>query len=909
LYRYTDFTMNPWWDILTAEQQVQKKNREEQHQESGTKEDRVDEPSVADHTDGGQLRATLEQMCTDAADLLNQVFAEAAATAAAAISSSSSSAPTTTISSATTTIPDITALDIAQRIGACEQNAMGIRQRSPLCRNVFDLLLSGGNGEEEVDEDDHNNNNADGDGIHQILVQCLEEAGFIGGSDDDDDGEADEASKAEDEDLHDSPYHHHDERCGSGCNSKSAPSNEGIAEREEEGDDGDDTNGPELNYTSAEIARFIATLRIDEDGSVRDLAVPVPHHHNTSRSSDDDDGEDDGEDNGGGVVGDDLDVVFPPLDGTAMFSITCKMNHSCDPNIMVVYRRLPGWGRRFPLTAFSVATRDIAAGEELTISYIDANESYEERTKALRSYGFTCRCPRCIKEGGAMNKTNDDNGEDCQEPDDHADGNTAEKTNADNADELFDSDNESDNDDNDGAGLQGEDNARSEEGFAKLQQILSRLDTTANHSRFGLIPHKAFSAVSAFVLRTAKENAHDVRDNTAARATAPGDTRRWAGLLDQCVSALQLRDYCLAKIVGSDLESSIASAMTAHGGFANACDRGLYWCAALTAAIGLAYDYNFIEAQVLCDKAFTLGLCSPNDGYSPFFRYVEKFSLQMSQGPYSCFSVSDWRRRSGIEAEEENTAQTDSSSIPEISVPMSSIEFDVVLGSAEPAVFRNVASHWPAVKKWQNLSYLSAVGGHRLVPIELGSMLGGSMKETFMTLRQFVDEYLVPSNRHGYWSLEDSLRLATQVAYMAQHPLLDQITALRNDVMLFDFMSTSPEETMLWVGTGGTRTPLHFDSYDNLFVQVVGYKYVRLYAPDQTPKLYVLSGDGSASFSKQGNMSSLDCEREDFALHPLATEAVFTDVLLGPGDCLFIPAQTWHYVRSRTTSISVNFWI
>jgi hypothetical protein len=86
--------------------------------------------------------------------------------------------------------------------------------------------------------------------------------------------------------------------------------------------------------------------------SVRDLAIPT-----TSRSSSSDNVFDD--DDVGATVGDDLDLVFPPLDGTAMYSTTCQMNHLCDPNSMVVYRCLPCWGRHFPLTAFSVTTRDV----------------------------------------------------------------------------------------------------------------------------------------------------------------------------------------------------------------------------------------------------------------------------------------------------------------------------------------------------------------------------------------------------------------------------------------------------------------------------------------------------------------------------------------------------------------------
>ena len=63
----------------------------------------------------------------------------------------------------------------------------------------------------------------------------------------------------------------------------------------------------------------------------------------------------------------DREKLFPPLDGTAFYSMICKINHSCDPNVFVKYVCHPSVG----LAAELHAVRDILEGEELTQSYID----------------------------------------------------------------------------------------------------------------------------------------------------------------------------------------------------------------------------------------------------------------------------------------------------------------------------------------------------------------------------------------------------------------------------------------------------------------------------------------------------------------------------------------------------------
>jgi SET domain-containing protein len=78
--------------------------------------------------------------------------------------------------------------------------------------------------------------------------------------------------------------------------------------------------------------------------------------------------------------------------GSAIYITASLLNHSCDPNVIVSFPR----GNA---TAVFSAARDVAAGEQLTISYMDSEQPVANRQEYLAfAYGFSCRCPRCIEE-------------------------------------------------------------------------------------------------------------------------------------------------------------------------------------------------------------------------------------------------------------------------------------------------------------------------------------------------------------------------------------------------------------------------------------------------------------------------------------------------------------------------------
>lgn len=249
----------------------------------------------------------------------------------------------------------------------------------------------------------------------------------------------------------------------------------------------------------------------------------------------------------------------------------------------------------------------------------------------------------------------------------------------------------------------------------------------------------------------------------------------------------------------------------------------------------------------------------------------------------------------------------------------------------EPVIITGALEGWPALENggWSDPEYLLAktIGGRRLVPIETGkSYVDSGFGQKIVKFKDFMDQCILHPN--------DS----TEQGYLAQHDLFSQIPSLRNDVIIPDYCYTIPpgphpsspfaeahskhaalEEPLLnaWFGPKGTTTPLHTDPYHNILAQVVGRKYIRMYAPRESKKLYAKGIEDGIDMSNTsevdfGILAGLDGTRHEALAagikFPLTKTADFMECILEPGECLYIPIGWWHYVRSLSVSFSVSFW-
>jgi Cupin-like domain len=211
-----------------------------------------------------------------------------------------------------------------------------------------------------------------------------------------------------------------------------------------------------------------------------------------------------------------------------------------------------------------------------------------------------------------------------------------------------------------------------------------------------------------------------------------------------------------------------------------------------------------------------------------------------------------------------------------------------------PVVLFDIANTWPARNKW-TLDYFEQELGDEAVEVmmnrdsDLSYERLGERHRTRLKFRDYIgylrenptsnDRYLVANN--GILDLPGAKRLRDDFESPAEY--LDE--------------GISSGRVFMWLGPGGTVTPLHHDVMNILNVQVNGRKRFILVDPLHTR--YVYNDDGVYSM--------VDAANPDYSRFPLYAHADPITIVLEPGDALFIPVGWWHHVESLELSVSLSF--
>jgi ribosomal protein L16 Arg81 hydroxylase len=210
-----------------------------------------------------------------------------------------------------------------------------------------------------------------------------------------------------------------------------------------------------------------------------------------------------------------------------------------------------------------------------------------------------------------------------------------------------------------------------------------------------------------------------------------------------------------------------------------------------------------------------------------------------------------------------------------------------------PVIILNLMREWRALRLWSP-DYLKSHYGDELVEVMLGRK---SDRFYEMNLQRYRKKILLKE----YIDLVDSQRETNNCYMVANNHVLEK-TELKNllgDINFPEYLDGTKVigKVFLWFGPAGTVTPLHHDRRNVLLAQVYGRKLIKLVPPYQIKYLY-----NSREF-----YSDVDCDNPDYDKYPLFRHAEVTEVVLEPGESIFIPVGWWHYVKALDTSISVTF--
>lgn len=211
--------------------------------------------------------------------------------------------------------------------------------------------------------------------------------------------------------------------------------------------------------------------------------------------------------------------------------------------------------------------------------------------------------------------------------------------------------------------------------------------------------------------------------------------------------------------------------------------------------------------------------------------------------------------------------------------------FERYFCASTPVLITGLMTGWPALDRWSP-AYFKERLGDVTIAVTAGRAADPDYDRNFAahiettTMARFADRVAAAGESNDFYMVSNNRNLEAS----ALLPLLDDV------VIPTEYLDPARLQgcISLWFGPAGTLTPLHHDTTNVLFCQIVGRKRFRLIAPQETSLL-----PGARDY-----YASLDDAREG---------ALIKEVVVSPGEALFLPVGWWHEVRSLDVSVSLSF--
>lgn len=208
-----------------------------------------------------------------------------------------------------------------------------------------------------------------------------------------------------------------------------------------------------------------------------------------------------------------------------------------------------------------------------------------------------------------------------------------------------------------------------------------------------------------------------------------------------------------------------------------------------------------------------------------------------------------------------------------------------------PAKLVGIVDHWPALTRW-SLDHFAAAAGGVVVEAQVE--------------RESDPDYEISKEAHRrqlrFEEFVDWLRgdKSSNDIYLTAYNSGANAAALAplwGDLAPINILKRGESrDGFFWLGPRGTLTPWHHDLTNNLLVQVMGRKRVRLAAP----WAFAQMRNSRHCFSDWANQS-LPAGPGDEERPPVL------ETVIAPGEAIFLPVGWWHQVEALDVSTSMSF--